>query len=177
MLRLSLVVCRSAGSFRSLLWKAFPDFWVGSLLQILVSPKLKQKWSVTFPFHKSQDLDFEGLKHILAQLIRQSIPWRSYLHPGTDVLVTVRSAINVLIGSCWVPDLDKDPLHSTSADFTSMFTARENMDIEILHLRNSFPQTVPIWGYCPRGYPSMKAVIVVKDDVTDLLWNMIFPQG
>ena len=31
-----------------------------------------------------------------------------------------------------MPDRDKGPLHSTSADFTSMFMARANRDTEIV---------------------------------------------
>ncbi len=48
--------------------------------------------------------------------MRRSRPWRIHLQPGTDVVLTVRSSINDLIGGCCTSDLESRPLHSTSAD-------------------------------------------------------------
>lgn len=79
----------------------------------------------TYPFFRTRDQDWAGLKLILAQEMSRSSPWRSHLHPGTDIVITVKSSIKALIGGCWVPDLDLSPLHSTSADLTIMFMAGE----------------------------------------------------
>lgn len=40
--------------------------------------------------------------------------------------------MNALIGGCLVPDLDREPLHSTSTNFTSTFVASANRDAEIV---------------------------------------------
>lgn len=80
----------------------------------------------SFPFLKTKDLDLAGLNFFLAQQMSPSRPWRSHLHPGTDV--TVRSSMNALIRGCRVPDLGTGPLQSTSADFTSIFMTRVNGD-------------------------------------------------
>lgn len=103
-----LVACCDAVSFRLLvknLSRLFPGFSDTDV--ILVSPRVKQKWSVTFPFRNTKDLDFEGVKLVMSC----SSPWRSHLQRGTDVVVTVRSSMNALIGGCWVPDLDSGLLH------------------------------------------------------------------
>lgn len=67
-----------------------------------------------------------SLKLILAHVISHSSPWRSRLHPGTDVVITVKSSKKAIMGGCYVPDLDFGRLHSNSADFTSMFIHRES---------------------------------------------------
>lgn len=42
---------------------------------------------------KTMDLDFVGLKLILAQENSFTGPWRIHQHPGTDVLETIKSFI------------------------------------------------------------------------------------
>ena len=48
---------------------------------------------MTLPFFNTSDLDFAGLKYILAQVIFLSRPFKSYLPPMTDVVVTVKSSV------------------------------------------------------------------------------------
>ena len=88
-------------------------------------------WFVTFSFFTTRGLDFAGFKFIWAQLKRRSRPWRIRLQPGTDVIVTVRSSINALIGGCRISELVSWPLHSTSADFTNISIAKANNITEI----------------------------------------------
>lgn len=94
-------------------------------------PSEKRCWSVIFPIFTTRDLDLAGLKFIWVQLMRHSRPYRIHLQPGTDVEVIVRSSINALIGCCYIPEFVNGPLHSTSADFTSIFM--ETSVTEIVH--------------------------------------------
>ena len=87
------------------------------------SPSLKRNLSVTFPFFRTRDLDFAGLKLMRTHAMMLSNPWRIHLAPGTAVVVTVRSSMKALMGGCLTPDLLRGPLHSGSAALTSMFIA------------------------------------------------------
>lgn len=80
---------------------------------------------------KSCPVPVGGLKLILAQRMSRSSPWRSHLHPGTDVVITVKLSIKALMGACRVPDLD---LHSPLADLTIMFMASEKSGTEMVQL-------------------------------------------
>lgn len=95
-----------------------------------MSPWVKQNRSIIFSFFKTNELDFAGLTLILAHEMSLLTPWRSHL--GTDVVVTLRSSMNALIGGCQEPDLENGLLRSTSTDFTSKFMANANRDTEIV---------------------------------------------
>lgn len=112
--------------------KSLPRLFTGSSDTdgIVMSTRLNRKQSDTLSFLKTKDLEFAGLNFILAQQISRSRPWRSHRHPGTDVVVTVRSSMNALIRGCRVPD--RDTGHTTSADLTSIFIARVNRDTDIV---------------------------------------------
>ncbi len=51
--------------------------------------------------------------------------------------------MNALTWGCWVPDMDRGPLHSTSADFTSIFRASANRGTEIVQ-----PVMIPFPSRC-----------------------------
>ena len=53
----------------------------------------KRNLSFTFSLFSTMDLDLEGLKIILAQVMSLSSLCRIHLLPGTDVVVMVRSSI------------------------------------------------------------------------------------
>lgn len=80
-----------AVSFK-LVSKSFSKLLTGcSVIEGMTIPEMeKQNLSVTFPFFSTMDLDFEGLKLILAQMMSFSSPCRIHLHPGTDVVVMVK---------------------------------------------------------------------------------------
>lgn len=63
--------------------------------------------------------------------------------PGTVVTVMVRSSMKALIGGCRAPDLVNGPLHSTSADFTTMFMARKKRVTEMVQ-----PVMIPFSNRC-----------------------------
>lgn len=63
---------------------------------------------------------------ILTHPISLSSPLKIHLSPVTDSVVTVRLSMKAQIGGCQIMDLDLGPLHSGSADFTSMFIVRAN---------------------------------------------------
>ena len=88
-------------------------------------------------------LDLAGLKHILAQEMSFSRLWSIHLPPGTDVVVTVRSSMNALMGGCRMPDLDRGPLYSVSAALTTMFMARAKRLTEMVH-----PIIIPFSSRC-----------------------------
>lgn len=58
-------------------------------------------------------------------------------------MVTVRSSTNALMGGCRLLDFILGLQHSGSADFVSMFMARENSVTEIVH-----PVMMPISTLC-----------------------------
>lgn len=107
----------------------------------LMSQWVKQNRSIIFSFFKTNELDFAGLTLILAHEMSLLTPWRS--HPGTDVVVTLRSSMNALIRGCQEPDLENGLLHSTSTDFTSKFMANANRDTEIVP-----PVMTPFCRWC-----------------------------
>lgn len=110
----SLLVCGNAAvSFRELS-EILPRHITGSLVTagIYDPPRERWNWLATFPFFRARYLDFAGLKFILAHEMTHSSPWRSHLHPGMDVVVTIMSSMNALKGGWQVPDLDIGPLHS-----------------------------------------------------------------
>lgn len=78
------------------------------------------------------DLDLEVLKLIMAHVMSISNPCKIYLLPGIDVVVMIRSSIKALIGGSQTPDLDRGPLHFTSAAFTTMFIAIAKRMMEIV---------------------------------------------
>lgn len=89
-----------------------PKYWLSCIFLILASTK---------------DIDFSGLNDILALPISFFLtPVRIHQPPGTNSVVTLRSSMKVQIGGWWIPDLDLEPLHSGSVDFTIMFIARAN---------------------------------------------------
>ncbi len=100
---------------------------------VQVTPREKWNRLVTFPLFSIRGLDFSGLRRIRAQVVSLSKPWRIHLHPGTDNVFTVRSSKKALMGGCLTPDLVSGPLHSGSADLTSMFMAKEKRLTEIVH--------------------------------------------
>lgn len=51
----------------------------------------------SFSFLKTNELEFAGLILILVHEMSLLTPWRSHLHPGTDVVVILRSSMNALI--------------------------------------------------------------------------------
>lgn len=110
---------------------------------IAVPSTRKRNLSTTFPRFRTMDLDFVGLKLILAQRISFSRPCRIHLHPGTDVVVTLKSSIKARIGGCRTQDLDKGPRHSVSAAFTNIFMARANRITEIVQ-----PVMIPFSSRC-----------------------------
>ena len=89
-------------------------------------------------------------------------------------MVTVRSSINALIG-CREPNLDKGPLHSTSADFRSIFMASANRDTEIVQ-----PVMMPFsrrWQSDEVPEDTLRLVVVVVEEIADLLWDVVSAQG
>lgn len=121
--------------------KLVTDF---SVIYGIAAPSIrKRNLSTTFPRLRTMDLDFVGLKLILAQRISFSRPCRIHQHPGTDVVVTVKSSMKARIGGCRIPDLDKGPLQSVSAALTSMFMARANRMTEIVQ-----PVMIPFLSRC-----------------------------
>lgn len=86
------------------------------------------------PFFSTIALDLTGLKLILSQEMSFSRSWNIHLPPGTDVVLTVRLFIKALIGGCQMPELDRGPLHSASADLVAMFMARPKRLTEMAHL-------------------------------------------
>ncbi|XP_029985493.1 glutamyl aminopeptidase [Sphaeramia orbicularis] len=157
----SALVCWSASESLKEQLKTLPRLLTGFsiIVGIGVPPMVKRKWSATLPFFRTRDLDLVGLKLILAQEMSRSSPWRSHLQPGTEVAITVRSSINALMGGCRVPDLDKGPLHSTSADFTIMFIAREKSGTEIVQ-----PVIIPFSRRCQAD---------VNDPEVTLSWKLL----
>lgn len=84
--------------FEAWVEKASPNSWPAAL---------RWKEWCSFPFFNTMDLDLEGLKLILAQVMSFSSPFKVHLLPGTDVVVMARLSIWVLIRGC-----------RTSADLT-----------------------------------------------------------
>ncbi len=84
----------AAESFR-LESKSFPKLLTGCSVMVGMTVPETEKWnlSTTFPFFSTMDLDLEGLKLILAQVMTLSSPCRIHLLPGTDVVVMVRTSI------------------------------------------------------------------------------------
>lgn len=65
---------------------------------------------------------------ILAQVMSFSRPWSIHLLPAKSLW----QSMNTLVGGCCTPDLVTGPLHSTSADLTTIFVARVKRMIEIV---------------------------------------------
>lgn len=55
------------------------------------------------------------------------------VHASTDVVVTIRSSMNILMGGCPTLNLVRGPPHSISVDLTSMFMARVNNSTKMVH--------------------------------------------
>ena len=89
-----IVLCFAAVSFRLLL-KVLPKLLISFSLRVgIVSPAtVNRTFSMTLPFFNTSDLDFVGLKYILAQVIFLSRPFQSHLRPMTDVVVMVKSSM------------------------------------------------------------------------------------
>lgn len=133
----------------SILSNTLPDLLTGfSVIDGMVSPAtLNQNLSSTFPYLNTIDLDLAGFKCTHAHSISFLSPCRIHWQPGIDSVVTVRSNINVLMGGWRYPDFVRGPLHSGSADFTSIFMARENKITETVQY-NSNLNLVPLWCNC-----------------------------
>jgi len=110
--------------------KTFPRLFTGCSAtdEIWSSPNQKRNWSVIFPFFRTIDQDFVGLKLMCAHVMSLSNPWRIHLAPGTAVVLAVRSSMKALMGGCFTPDLLRGPRHSVSADLTSIFIANVKRD-------------------------------------------------
>lgn len=74
--------------------KSFPKLLTGCSdnVGMIVSEIVKRNLT-TFPFFSTKDLDFDGLKLILAHEMSFSSPCKIHLLPGTDDVVTVRSSM------------------------------------------------------------------------------------
>ena len=70
-----LVCCTDAASFRELL-KILPRLLTGFSVTVGILVPLNVKWklSATLPFFRTKDLDFAGLKLILAHVMSCSSP-------------------------------------------------------------------------------------------------------
>ncbi len=86
---------------------------------------------VSLPHHKGS-----GLSWLKVHSGPTDEAFCRHLQPGTDVVVTVRSSINTLIGGCRTPDRVSGPLYSTSADLTSIFIAKANKITESDQMRS-----------------------------------------
>ena len=105
--------------------KSFPKLLTGcSVMDGMTVPEIE---NLNVPFFNTMNLDLEGLKLILAQVMSFSSPCRIHLLLGTDVVVMVRSSMYALIRGCHTPDLVRGPLQSTSADLTTMFKRTTEM--------------------------------------------------
>lgn len=115
-----------------------------SVMVGMVTPaRVKQNLSTTCPFLSTKDLDFLGLKLILAHVMSFSRPWRIHLVPGTEDVMMVRLSIKALVGGCLEPDFVFGPWHSTSADLATIFTARAKMVVEMVQ-----PVIIPFSSRC-----------------------------
>ena len=94
-------------SFRLLL-RVLPKLLIDFSLRVgIFVPATENLYlSVTLPLLITSDLDLAGLNCILAHSIFLSRPFKSYLPPVTDFIVTVRSSMYALIGGCSTPDSD-----------------------------------------------------------------------
>lgn len=136
--------------------KELPRLLTGfSVMGGMVAPASeKQHLSTTFPLLSMKDLDFSGLKHILAQVMSFSRPWGIHLLLGMDVVVTIRSSMKAHIGGCRTPNLVMGPLHSTSDD---MFMTRANRMAEMVH-----PATMPFLGQWQSEVPDPAVTLSLK---------------
>lgn len=122
-------------------------------------------------YFRTRDLDLAVLKLILAQVMSCTSPQWSYLHSGTDGAVTMWSSMNDLMEGCRVSDLDLGHLHSTSADLTIMFMAKEKSGTEIvqpviMHFSSLYQADVS-------GDSQHEVTIMVQNGASDHLWNMV----
>lgn len=82
--------------------------------------------------------------------------------------------MKALMGGCWTPDLVTGSLHSTSADLTRMFMAKEKrvtkmVDMVIISLLNSVLLRCDAHG----SEPQIEIVIVIHDEVLDVALDII----
>ena len=93
-----IVFCFAAVSFRLLL-KVLPKLLIGFSLRVGIVSPATVNWtiSMTLPFFNTSDLDFAGLKYILAQVIFLSRPFKSHLPSMRDVIITVKSCKPLLV--------------------------------------------------------------------------------
>uniref|UniRef100_A0A3Q2VHG3 Uncharacterized protein n=1 Tax=Haplochromis burtoni TaxID=8153 RepID=A0A3Q2VHG3_HAPBU len=110
--RSSLVACMEAASFRLQL-NTLPRLFIGASVSdgILMVPSENKYLSVTFSFFSTRDLDLVGLN-----LMRDSRPFSVHLHPGTDVVVTVRLSMKALMDltNIWFSFLSTDVVRTFS---------------------------------------------------------------
>ena len=119
----SPIAARTALVSLSVVSKIFPRLFMGHSVKVgIIVPAIeKRNLSAVLPFFMMNDLDLAGLNFILAHAISFSRLRRIHLLPMTDVVVTVRSSMYVLIGGWRTPVFIIGPWHSISAD---LFIAR-----------------------------------------------------
>lgn len=93
-----------------------------------------------------------------------------HLLPGTVEVITVRLFHKSSDGGCWTLDF-LGPLHSASANLTSIFMASANRVTEIVH-----PVMIPFSDWrnsdVTGAEPQIKVVIIIHDEVLDVGWDM-----
>ena len=110
----------------SVVLKIFPRLFTGQSdkVGIFVPAIEKRNLSAVLSFFMTNNLDLAGLNFILAHSISFSRLRRVHLLPITDIVVTVRSSMNAVIGGWRTPVFIIGPRHSMSAVFTIIFMTR-----------------------------------------------------